>query len=364
MIPAGDPRPVTAPTILRPMDSRSTSAASPATLDDWIVFGLLGLFWGSSYLFIKIGVETLPTFTLIAGRLATGSLLLGLVVLARGVQLPRDPAVYRHLVVLGIANVALPFTLITTSERTIDSGLAAIINGAVPLFTIVFAALVLQDEPITVNRLVGLVVGFAGVVVLTGGSLAAVGGSDLGGELTMVASTIAYAAGNVYARRNVRGLSPIVPAFFQVFIAFLVTATLAIVIDRPWTVDYRGEAVFAMVWLGVFGSGLAYLCYYRLLGRWGSTRTSLSAYVLPIVGIALGHLFLGEVVDLRIVVGTALIIGGVGLVNARYGRRRLFGRGPATAAGAAAGSAAAAEAAAVTAVAGVAEASPPDTDER
>lgn len=301
---------------------------SPAesTSSDWLMFGLLGLVWGSSYLFIKIGVETLPTFTLIAGRLGIGALLLGIVLLVARQPLPRERRTYGHLVVLACINIVIPFTLITWGEQSIDSALAAILNSTVPLFTIVLAALVLHDEPITVNRLVGLLIGFGGVVLLTSRSLAGASEGNLLGELAMIGSSISYACGNVYARRNVRGLRPMVPAFFQVSIAFAVTGALALVAERPWEIELAPDAIFAVLWLGLLGSGLAYLLFYRLLRDWGSTRTSLVAYLLPIVGIVLGYVVLGETVDARILAGTALIIGGIALVNSRFGRRRLYGR--------------------------------------
>ncbi len=327
-----DPARAAPPADVRPAGLRS--AHDPAPPIDWVFFGLLGLFWGSSYLFIKIGVETLPTFMLIAGRLGIGALLLATVLLVARERLPRSPRTYGHLVVLALINIVVPFTLITWGEQSIDSALAAILNSTVPLFTIVLAALVFADEAITVNRVVGLAVGFAGVVILTSRSL---GGSEssLLGELAMIGSSISYACGNVYARRMVHGLRPMVPAFFQVFFAFLVTVTLALLTEAPWSVPIRADGAFAVLWLGVFGSGLAYLLFYRLLRDLGSTRTSLVAYLLPIVGIVLGYVVLGETIDGRIILGTALIIGGVALVNSRYGRRRIYGRAPSVGAAAA-----------------------------
>jgi len=292
---------------------------------DWLVFLALGFMWGSSYLFIKIGVETLTPFTLIALRLGIGLIVLATVVALAREPLPRDLRTYGHLVVMSVISIALPFYLITTAEQSTDSALAAIINGSVPLYTIVIAALVLHDEPITVNRLIGLVVGFVGVVVLVSRELGAAGlGDGLYGELALVGSSVSYAAGAVYARRNVRGLRPMIPALFQVAFAFLLTSVLAIALERPLATVVGPDTVLAVVWLGVLGSGVAYLAFFRLLARWGATRTTLVAYLLPVVGIALGVLVLNEQIDARILIGTALIIGGVALVNSRYGRRPLF----------------------------------------
>jgi drug/metabolite transporter (DMT)-like permease len=294
---------------------------------DWLIFFALGFMWGSSYLFIKIGVETLEPFTLIALRLGIGLALLSTVVFLARESLPREPRIYGHLLVMAVINIALPFFLITTAEKTTDSALAAIINGSVPLFTIVIAALVLDDEPITVNRLIGLIVGFVGVVIIVSRGLGA-GQSSVTGQLALIGSSLSYAAGAVYARRNVRGLRPMIPALFQVGFAFVITTVLALLVERPFQTQLRPDAIFAVVWLGILGSGLAYLAVFRLFRNWGATRTSLVAYLLPVVGIALGFIVLHEEIDARIVLGTALVIGGVALVNAKYGQRRLFGRAP------------------------------------
>ena len=112
----------------------------------------------------------------------------------------------------------------------------------------------------------------------------------------------------------------------------LITATLALTFEHPFSLKIETSSVFSIVWLGIFGSGLAYLAFFRLLARWGSTRSSLVAYLLPVVGIVLGFLVLHETIDIRVLIGTALIIGGVALVNSRFGQRRLFGRAPAAAA--------------------------------
>jgi drug/metabolite transporter (DMT)-like permease len=293
---------------------------------DWLVFFALGFCWGSSYLFIKIGVGSIPPLTLIAGRLGIGALLLAAVVWRAGVPLPRDRRSYRHLLAMAVLNIVIPFTLITWAEQAVPSALASILNGTVPLFTIVFAALFLHDEPITVNRVVGLLVGFAGVFVLTSRTVGDPSSGSIAGEVALVLAAVSYGAGNVYARRNVRSLAPVHQAFFQVALAFVIVVVLAAVVDRPWTVQPAPDALFAVVWLGVLGSGFAYLFFFRLLSRWGSTRSSLVAYLLPVVGIVLGAVVLREAVDARVLAGTALVIGGVALVNSRFGARRLYGR--------------------------------------
>lgn len=301
---------------------------TPSNRADWLIFLALGLMWGSSYLFIKLAVDSFGTFTLIAGRLLIGAALLWVVVRAKRQPLPRERRMYGHLLVMACINIAIPFGLITWAEQSVDSALAAILNSSMPLFVIVIAPLFLPEEPIRLNGLVGLAVGFAGVVVLVSPGLVNAGG-NLAGELALLGSSLSYAAGVVYSRRNVRGLAPLVPAVFQITFALVIVGTLAIVLERPWeTARPDAQAWFSVIWLGILGSGFAYLAFFRLVSRWGATRTSLVAYLLPVVGIALGFVVLQEPIGATLLIGTALVIGGVALVNGRWGRRRLFATTP------------------------------------
>jgi drug/metabolite transporter (DMT)-like permease len=294
---------------------------------DWLIFILLGFFWGSSYLFIKIGVDHgLQPFTLIMFRLLIGFILLASVVTVARQSLPRDPRMYGHLAVMGVINIAIPFSLITFAEQSVDSSLAAVINGAVPLLVIVIAALFLRGESITVNRLAGLLVGFVGVALIVGLDITNLGSSSAIGELALLGSTLSYAIGAVYARAHIHGLRPMIPALFQVFFGLVVTGGLAFVTEHPLAVDWVPESIFAVVWLGLLGSGLAYLAFFRTLQRWGATRTSLVAYLLPVYGIVLGVAVRGEPISATTLIGTALIIAGIALVNARVGTRVLFER--------------------------------------
>jgi drug/metabolite transporter (DMT)-like permease len=303
---------------------------------DWLLFVLLGFFWGSSYMFIKIGVESgLQPFTLVAMRLLVGGLLLAAVVAVAREALPRSARTYGHLVVLSVLSVALPFCLITWAEQSVDSALAAILTAPVPLFVIVIAAFVLKDESISTGRVIGLLVGLVGVAVLVGFDPADVGGgATLLAELALLGATASYAAGGVYARRMVRGLRPMIPAVFQVAFAFVISGALALGFERPFASAPSLDATFAVLWLGLLGSGAAYLIFFRLLQRWGATRTSTVAYLIPVFGIVLGAAVLSEPVDLRLVLGTALVIGGIAVVNVRTDawrlpRRRAAGGAPA-----------------------------------
>jgi drug/metabolite transporter (DMT)-like permease len=305
-------------------------APGSSTRLDWLLFVLLGFFWGSSYLFIKIGVEAgLQPFTLVAMRLLFGALLLGTIVVVAREALPRERRMYGHLAVLGLFSVALPFMLITWAETHVDSSLAAVLTGAVPLFVIPIAAVLLPAEKITANAILGILIGLVGVAVVVGFNPATLTGTELVPQLALIGAAASYALGGVYARRNVRGLRPMIPALFQVSFALVLTAVPALLVERPWDGALTLEALLAVLWLGLIGSGAAYLIFFRLLQNWGATRTSLVAYLLPIWGIVLGALVLAEPIDARLLAGTALVIAGIGLVNMRGSVRDAWRRRPA-----------------------------------
>src|SRR6478672_897504 len=255
---------------------------TPATRAEWLTFLALGFMWGSSYLFIKLSVDSFGTFTLVALRLAIGAALLWIVIRAARQPLPRDRRLYGHLVVMAVINIVIPFALITWAEQSVDSSVAGILTAAVPLWVIVIAPLVLHDEPIRINGFVGLAVGFAGVVILTSRGLGAGARADVSGEIALLGASLAYAVGAVYSRRNMRGVRPMIPAVFQVTFAMLIAGSIALLTEHPWDARPGIDSVFAIVWLGILGSGLAYLVSFRLLASWGATSTTLVAYVIPV----------------------------------------------------------------------------------
>ena len=295
---------------------------SPAWV--WALFLALGFLWGSSYLWIKIGLESLPPLTLIAGRLLLGGAFLAAVVAIAREPLPREPRQYGHLLVMAIVNIVLPFILISVGEQTIDSALASILNATVPLTVIVLAPMFLPDERITVPKVAGLALGFAGVILLVAPDLVNLSDADLSGELMMIGSSVCYGIGNVYSKRNVRGLRPMIPALFQVTFAAAIIVPLALVLDQPiGRITPTPGAIVAVVWLGILGSGFAYLCYFTILASWGATRTSMVSYLLPVVGIVLGAAVMQDPVTVNRIAGTALIIAGIALVNSGPTIKRL-----------------------------------------
>jgi drug/metabolite transporter (DMT)-like permease len=296
----------------------------------WAAFFLLALAWGTSFMFIKIAVRTLQPVTVVAFRLLIGWLGLLVIVRARGLSLPRKPRTWIHLTVIGVINVAIPFILIVWAESGqsgLDSGVAAILNSTVPLFSILIAGLILQMERITGGRVLGLIVGFGGVVLLLGRDPV----MDLGSILPYIAvvtAALCYAAGSVYARHYLQGIKPVLLAAGQLFIADVFAFIFAFALEDFGAQTFSWEAIAALLWLGLFGSCLAYILYFYVLQAWDATRTTLVTYVIPVVGVTAGVLFLGETIDWRVLVGGLLILSGVATVNwrpRRTGRVKLRG---------------------------------------
>ena len=317
----------------------------------WVLFLSLALVWGSSFFFIKIGLDAgMGPFTLVSFRLLIGTAFLASVMRLTHRRLPRAPGAARRLVTLSVLNIAIPFLLLAWGEQWISSAVTGIFNSLTPLFAIVLAAVVLQDEPITLNRLGGLALGFLGALLLASPNISTGGSTDtskaLLGELAVAAACLSYACGAVYTRHRISGqplvIDPVIGpraalpveiALPQVGIAAVLTSIVAVVVEHPAgglvPTPPSIDAWIAVAWLGILGSGVAYLLFFPIVRAWGATRTTMVTYLMPVVSIGLGVLVLSEQLLPVELLGGALILGGLLLANASVGRRRLYGRHPA-----------------------------------
>jgi len=286
-------------------------------LKEWSAFALLGLVWGSSFLWIKIAVEEIGPFTLVAFRLLFGLVGLLIIMRLRKQSFPRDRKTLLAFLFMGVFNTALPFTLISWGETKIDSSLASILNGTVPLFTIIIAHFWLHDDKITLPRIAGLIVGFAGIVVLVSRDLGPAGvfNGDILGQLAVLAASLCYATAITFSRRHLRGQPPLVQATMVILIADTLLWLTTPIVERPLHVPILPITWFALAWLGLLGSCLAYLLFFYLINAWGPTRASLVAYVFPVIGLFLGIIFLGEIADWRLMIGSLLVVAGIVVVN-------------------------------------------------
>lgn len=277
---------------------------------------LLGAVWGASFLLIKIGVAELPPVTLVAVRLLVSAAVLTAVLYAGGQRLPTRPRAWADLLVLGVVGMVLPYLLITWGEQSMPSGMAAILNATTPLFSVLITNVWTQEERLSGARVLGVALGFAGVVVAVGvGSLREAGAAGLVPQLGVLLAALCYAIAGIYGRRAFRGVPAMVPAAGQLLMGAAVITPVALALHGVPERMPSAMAIGAVLGLAVFGTALAYVLLYWLMERIGATRTSMVTYLLPPFALLYGALFLGEAVTPGALAGLALVAGGILLAN-------------------------------------------------
>lgn len=284
-----------------------------------VLIAALALLWGSGFFWIKLSLVGLSPFQLTFARLALGALVLGCLVAGRRLRVPREPRMWGHLAIAALISNAVPYTLFALAEQTVPSSLAGTINATTPLWTAVLAYTVGVDRLRCRRRVLGLIVGFAGAVILLAPWNIAASESLLG-VLACLGAAVSYGLSYVYQARYItnRGYSPPVLAFGQLCAATVLLAlTLPVTSDRPLRLE--GSVLLAILVLGVLGTGAAYVINYALITTEGPTTASVVTYLVPVVAVTLGLLVLREAIGLHIFLGTALILSGVALVQRRHG---------------------------------------------
>ena len=287
----------------------------------WFVFILLGIIWSSSFMWIKIAVQEVGPITLVAFRVLFGLLFGVAVILIQRVTLPRSFREWSPLLLLGISNVAIPFFLISWGEQSIDSGVAAILDATVPLFTILIAHYLLHDDKMTWPKVLGLLIGFAGVIILMSKDIGASFGSLLG-QLAVVLACAFYAGSSVFARRTTENTAGILRSAGPLVSATAIMWLATFFLERPLKIPTLGITWVALLFLGILGSGLAFVMSYYLIHEIGPTRTSMVTYLFPLGGVLLGVVFLHEQLSWQLLVGAVLIIAS--LVVANWQPSRVF----------------------------------------
>jgi drug/metabolite transporter (DMT)-like permease len=286
---------------------------------DWVLLFSLVAMWGSSFMFNKLGVATVPPATLAAARLALGALLLLGVVYALGLRLPPRGRVWFSYAALALVGNAIPFYLISWGQQVVDSALAGILIAVMPLATLLLAHFLVHGERMVRYRVAGFVVGFLGIVVLMGPAAVAGFGGSAGkilSECAVLAGALCYASNSVMTKLLVKG-NALVASAATLLVAAAVTVPFALVVDRPWTLEPSGESIAAIVWLGIGPTAIATICYYKLIGSTGPTFMSLVNYMSPVVAVFLGVTLLGEHPGANAYAGLALILAGIALSQLR-----------------------------------------------
>ena len=281
---------------------------------DALLLLLLSAIWGSSFLFIKLGVNVLEPSVVVLGRLVVGVLVLVPLLRGRG-GLAALRGHIGQIVVLGALNNALPFWLLGFAETRLDSGLTAVIQAAAPIFTVILAARMDVTQRVTGPRLIGVGVGFVGVALLVGVQR----GGDLIAALAVLGVALCYAASVLFAGLTVRTIPPLQVSIGQLSCAAIMIAPFGLT-QLPDS-SPPAKVWLAVLALGVLGSGIAYLLYFAIIASAGASRAILVTYLVPAFALAYGALFLDEAITATALAGLALVLAGTalatGLVRAR-----------------------------------------------
>jgi len=296
----------------------------------WAMFWLLGLIWGSSFMLIRIGVEAIHPLHLVLIRLGIAAIGLCITVVVMRKKIPKDWRTIGALLLVGFGNNALPFTLISYGEQTVESGLASVLQSTAALFGLVIAHFAFTDDKITPQKTIGLLLGFFGIIVLAGrnwqdGEIVT---SGLAGQMMIVGASLCYATFTTLSRKIIQGdVAPIVVAAIAMlggtFAEILMIGFGNVFGDVPLQVpfDLSPNILLAVLALGFVNTYLAYLIFYEIVRVLGVARATMVTYIVPVVGLALGIIFLNEQLDIFIVVGSAMIFAGIGVVNLKIFQR-------------------------------------------
>ncbi|WP_455976753.1 DMT family transporter [Methylorubrum populi] len=286
---------------------------------EWTMLLGLSLLWGGSFFFTGVALTALPPFTLVALRVGIAALVLALVLPLVGLRLPRSRRVWAAFFGMGVLNNVLPFCLIVWGQTHIASGLAAILNATTPLFTVVATHVLTSDERMTGNRLAGVLIGLAGVIVMIGASAFAGPSADLLAQLAILGAALSYAFAAVFGRRFRRmGIPPLTTATGQVTASAFLLLPVALWADRPWTLAMPAASVWgAVLGIAVLSTALAYVLYFRILTTAGATNLMLVTLLIPVSAVLLGAVVLGERLEPRHGLGMALIACGLAAIDGR-----------------------------------------------
>lgn len=301
------------------------SPAGPRAMVLWGYFTATSLIWGSSFLFTTVSLREVPTFSLVTYRIALGAIVLILWNLARRQALRLGGRDAIAVGVVGLFNVAGSFSLITAAQETLSSAHTSVLVSALPIVSATLAALVLPGETFTRRRVSGLVIGFTGVIVILSRSLTASGPQDARSpavaSLLVLGGIVMIAAAAVYVKLRLQHLTAAQLIVPQLVVSIPVVGSIALLTESDSSVTLplpqSLEAWSAVVWLGVFGAGVANICFYRLIAGWGVARTTLISYAIPVIGVFLGVVVLSEPLGGHVVIGTSLILASIVLISER-----------------------------------------------
>lgn len=293
----------------------------------WLI--VLALLWGPAFLFTKVVVEEIPPFTLVAVRVSLAAVILYLILKAQGLNLPKSRAIWKHSAVMGLLYNAVPYVLLSWGEQYIDSALAAILIGTIPIFTVLLSHFFIGNDQLTPAKIGGVLIGFSGVIFLVLPALLSGVQATLWGLLAALVAASSYAGAVVYGKQYLRGLPPLVGPTTQLLLASVFLIPVSLIVEQPYTLSLPSWPVLgSLLLLSVVSTVLAFIVYYRAMEIMSALNLSMTSYLIPVVATVLGVVILAERLGWHVYLGCLLIILSMMMVNGllqSLGRRRVAG---------------------------------------
>ncbi len=293
------------------------------TLFEWTMLIVLAIIWGGSFFFIGLSAKELPSFTIVLLRVGLASIVLWPTLMLVRLKMPWDKEIWKIFFFIGLINNVIPFSLITWGQHHIASGLASILNATTPFFTIVLAHFLTQDERITRNRVLGLIIGFFGVAIIVGPDFIEGTSVNTFAQLAVLGAAFLYGFALVYGRKfNSMGIDPIIAATGQLTASTVVLFPIVLFVDSPWNLPSPSSTTWVAVFcLGILSTALAFILYYRILATAGAVNISLVTFLVPVSAIIMGVLFLNERLEKIHFMGMFVIWLGLAIIDGRFFKR-------------------------------------------
>ena len=298
------------------------------TFRNWCLLATLSVLWGGAFFFVAVAVREVPPLTVVLARVFIAALCLLVVLRLQGERLPTASSTYIAFFAMGALNNVIPFSLLFWAQTSISSGLASILNATTPIFSNVIAHAFLGDERMQANKLLGVVFGMIGVIVLVSGELFAGFGITVLGVFACLGAAFSYGLASVFGRRFARlGIAAKTVACGQLTASSLIMLPVVIAIDQPWDLPAPGvSAVLSIIALAVISTALAYVIYFHLLATAGAVNAALVTLLIPVSAIFLGATFLDEQLQSHHYVGMLLVASGLLAADGRLLSRRSAAR--------------------------------------
>ncbi len=295
--------------------ARSPKAAVDMHPQDWLLLAFLSVLWGGSFFFVGAAERGLPPMTIVLARVVFAALMLLPFVRLLGGELPKRPIDWLPFAGMGLFNNVIPFSLFATAMIYIPSGMASVINATTPLFAVLVLA-AFGEERLIARRVVGVVIGLVGVIILREPGVAS--SDQTLGIVLCLGAALSYGFAGLWGRRMLKGVPPVTAAAGQLISSSVMMAVIASAVDRPWDLPMPDAATWlSLIGLAALSTALAYIVFFRILDRSGATNVMLVTLLIPVTAILLGWLVLGEPLGLREIVGALVIASALIAIDGR-----------------------------------------------